>query len=112
MNIQEINLQQLKQVLEQQTNYEFEEIEWFDERRVLKMLGIPKTHEIKIGLGKYNTRDENNGTQFISFSYQEKYDGHFGCRRPCDTLEELIEIINKYHAKIGIKSKPKQLSLF
>jgi len=112
MDIEKMTINDLKNYLVANTDYDFEINEWRGTSYIC-VKGLKKDDVIEIKFSNYNI-SVNYGKRFITFFACKKKKGS-GFGSPCDSLKEVIKKIEDAQSFFGYelqKRKPKQISLF
>ena len=101
------DLIEIKRELEERTNYTFESGISPLGDSCLYLQGLDKKCNISLQIGTYSVEPF---TDFISVHGQRKYGSYEGFSSPCDSLEEVIEVLDREASRFGYVEEPKQLS--
>jgi len=124
MKLEKMTLEDLKEILEKQTHYEYEiipywedtEIPYWENANIINVKGLKKGDKIHIEFSNYkvDTMYAKNGARFISTYASTSTKGN---GTPLNSVEELVDWLEKCDGWFGYKIPRKrkqleQLSLF
>ncbi len=116
MKLEKMTLEELKEILEKQTYYEYEIISYWRDADTINVKGLKNNDRAHIDFSFYtcDTRNAKKGTMFIGVG---AFNSIGGQGKPLNSIEELINWVKNLDHWFGYKIPRKrkqveQLSLF
>src|SRR5690554_6856378 len=98
VNIENLTIEELKNILEKETGYEFEKRLWVYEKEALSLKGVKKGDHIVVGFSRYRW-----GERTLSFSRENRSQGGLNGMSTNAGLRNVITWILKAEKYFGYK---------